>query len=373
MEEIFENITPISQNIYKQLNVKDIANIQSTSKNLYSYLKSYTKRNNSNFIRNQVYNIYIKTLYFLIYLTVNRYDYSGFSILDEEDIDFKFRPLQSTFFTQSYDNGLAIVIEINNRSKHTMYINDILNYLKKLNINISSLGHRPRKTRGGAEPREIDEDEEYEDYEVITCAFSYDINEFYYFMFNFPIHTSKLNLGYTNKYKFRYKLIKSFISDERRGQSPDNSTYSDTDDDTDDEDVNEDDNKSNNPDNEDIDDNKSNTSDNEDIDDINSDNEDIDDIKSNNEDDNKIINDNDVTINKRHSKYKQEDIDLLYNYYLHIDNLFIPNKNDLIKLLKILQNIQNSDDYIFKYLNMIFFDFFNNTGNDFLKFIYNNL
>ncbi len=67
IEELFENINPISQNIYSNLNDIDISNLLKTSKSLNNFIKSYIGINNRNKFKNEVIYIFLRSLYYFIF------------------------------------------------------------------------------------------------------------------------------------------------------------------------------------------------------------------------------------------------------------------------------------------------------------------
>ncbi len=256
MEETFESVNPVSQTIYQYLDLNDIANIQKTTKNLDSYLKSYIKFNNDNFIKIQVYNIYIKALYLSIYQTLKYYDNSTCSIMRDRDFLIDFRFLK--------DDRADVEVQINNSSNNN-YVKTVSKYLDDLNINYN-----------------VDYDKDADNTFIIFDS-PKGMDEFYYFMLKFPILPSRNNQRQTDEIH-KYTFLYSFDQD------------------TDD-------------------------------------------------------SDGDSELNDIYAKVK---------------DLFNPNKDDLIKLLKTLQ-YKNTDESVFKDVKIRFVNFYENTDKDFLKFIYNNL
>ncbi len=117
------NFNPASRRVYDYLTSKDIANLRLTSNDTRNIISSYILNNNNDFIKNQIYNVYIECLSYLI-----------FSLLYKNKVntDFTIHINSNNVYITMVDD-LTIFIEIENNKNE--YINSIEKMLKTLYLN----------------------------------------------------------------------------------------------------------------------------------------------------------------------------------------------------------------------------------------------
>ncbi len=129
---LIENITPASQTLYNYLNSQDIAKLSLTSKQTKDILNTYISNNNSKFIKDQIYNIYLDSLCYLMYSLVMTYTINEdfiVSLNGNNDTGIGF-VLSQSMVGQRYN----IDIYINNSSNNRNLVEYVDEYLKSFNM-----------------------------------------------------------------------------------------------------------------------------------------------------------------------------------------------------------------------------------------------